>query len=249
MSRQPARRDRWFASRFPRPGCRSSSTSAPHGRSPTRRRPAYFARQLLRRSPPALVVRGGIRVSELPPGELHASRRLRVPRPAHARARQRDHPARGRAPASRTEPRHPTSPAHRPGKSGSRSSTLSCWPRSRARESRRRTSPGHGRRSSPRTAGFPSDGSATGSAGAGSSSRPDSASRSGCPRRPSRASSGFSRAVGLLEGRANGELAGVAFECGYYDQAHLNRDFREFAGTSPGEFAQRIVPDGGVVAS
>ena len=59
----------------------------------------------------------------------------------------------------------------------------------------------------------------------------------------------FSRAVGLLQGRANGELAEVAFECGYYDQAHLNRDFREFAGTSPGEFARRIVPDGGVVAS
>ena len=59
----------------------------------------------------------------------------------------------------------------------------------------------------------------------------------------------FTRAVGLLQGRADGELAGVAFECGYYDQAHLNRDFREFAGTSPGEFARRIVPDGGVVAS
>ena len=59
----------------------------------------------------------------------------------------------------------------------------------------------------------------------------------------------FSRAVGLLQGRANGELAEVAFECGYYDQAHLNRDFREFARTSPGEFARRIVPDGGVIAS
>ncbi len=59
----------------------------------------------------------------------------------------------------------------------------------------------------------------------------------------------FTRAVGLLQVRADGELAGVAFECGYYDQAHLNRDFREFAGTSPGEFARRIVPGGGVVAS
>lgn len=59
----------------------------------------------------------------------------------------------------------------------------------------------------------------------------------------------FTRAVALLHGRANGELANIAFECGYYDQPHLNRDFREFAGTSPAEFARRIVPDGGVVAS
>jgi AraC-like DNA-binding protein len=58
----------------------------------------------------------------------------------------------------------------------------------------------------------------------------------------------FDRAVELL-GRDGADLADVAFECGYYDQAHLNRDFREFAGKPPGVFMRQIVPDGGVVVS
>ena len=56
----------------------------------------------------------------------------------------------------------------------------------------------------------------------------------------------FDRAVALL-GRGDRDLAEVAFECGYSDQAHLNRDFREFAGTSPASFAKRLVPDGGAI--
>ena len=58
----------------------------------------------------------------------------------------------------------------------------------------------------------------------------------------------FDRAVELL-GRDGADLADVAFECGYYDQAHLNRDFRDFAGKPPGIFVRQIVPDGGVVVS
>ena len=57
----------------------------------------------------------------------------------------------------------------------------------------------------------------------------------------------FDRAFGLLE-RGDVSLAQLAFECGYYDQAHLTRDFREFAGTSPAKLSRRLMPDGGVIA-
>jgi AraC-like DNA-binding protein len=39
----------------------------------------------------------------------------------------------------------------------------------------------------------------------------------------------------------------LAYECGYYDQAHLNRDFREFAGTTPSDFITRCRPAGVIV--
>jgi AraC-like DNA-binding protein len=58
----------------------------------------------------------------------------------------------------------------------------------------------------------------------------------------------FNRALRLLRELPADGLAELAFECGYYDQAHLNRDFRAFAGTSPGELARRIGPDGAVLA-
>ena len=42
--------------------------------------------------------------------------------------------------------------------------------------------------------------------------------------------------------------ADVAYECGYADQSHLNRDFRELAGTTPSDFITRLLPGyGGVV--
>jgi AraC-like DNA-binding protein len=57
----------------------------------------------------------------------------------------------------------------------------------------------------------------------------------------------FEHAVERL-GRDDGaRFAEIAQDCGYYDQAHLNRDFREFAGTSPGDYVGRLLPDGGGV--
>ena len=43
----------------------------------------------------------------------------------------------------------------------------------------------------------------------------------------------FRRALRLLAG-PDPSLADVALRCGYYDQAHFNRDFRAFTGTTPG---------------
>jgi AraC-like DNA-binding protein len=44
----------------------------------------------------------------------------------------------------------------------------------------------------------------------------------------------FERAVERL--RAGAALAELALDCGYYDQAHFNRDFRAFAGATPTEY-------------
>jgi AraC-like DNA-binding protein len=57
----------------------------------------------------------------------------------------------------------------------------------------------------------------------------------------------FSRAVELL-GRTRIPLVALAHECAYFDQAHMTREFREFAGTTPREFASRLIPGGGVLA-
>jgi AraC-like DNA-binding protein len=53
----------------------------------------------------------------------------------------------------------------------------------------------------------------------------------------------FRRALGLLqEGRD--ALADVALTAGYYDQPHMNAEFRELAGISPSEFLRARYPTG-----
>jgi AraC-like DNA-binding protein len=39
----------------------------------------------------------------------------------------------------------------------------------------------------------------------------------------------------------------VAHAAGYADQSHLNREFRDLAGTTPSDFVRRLIPAGGVV--
>ena len=57
----------------------------------------------------------------------------------------------------------------------------------------------------------------------------------------------FDRVAERLRAVEEPQLAEVAFDCGYYDQAHLNRDFREFAGTTPSAYLARRLPDRGGV--
>ena len=55
----------------------------------------------------------------------------------------------------------------------------------------------------------------------------------------------FQRAATLMADPAGPSLCEIALDCGYYDQAHLNRDFRAFAGRTPTELIAARLPDGG----
>ena len=57
----------------------------------------------------------------------------------------------------------------------------------------------------------------------------------------------FQRATSLLALTPDTDAASLAVACGYYDQSHMIRDFRQFAGVTPGEYAATLVPDGGFV--
>lgn len=59
----------------------------------------------------------------------------------------------------------------------------------------------------------------------------------------------FRQAVRRLERDDGSRFAEIAQDCGYYDQAHLNRDFRELGGTTPGELIASMLPEGFGVAA
>lgn len=46
----------------------------------------------------------------------------------------------------------------------------------------------------------------------------------------------FDRARGLVASPANYQLSGIALDCGYSDQSHMTREFREFADCSPARY-------------
>lgn len=54
----------------------------------------------------------------------------------------------------------------------------------------------------------------------------------------------FRRCVGMLERDDGRRFAEIATACGYYDQAHMNREFRALAGSSPGDFVASRLPAG-----
>lgn len=54
----------------------------------------------------------------------------------------------------------------------------------------------------------------------------------------------FEEAIGRLQDDTVTSFAELALDCGYYDQAHLARDLRQFTGLPPRELAKRRLPDG-----
>lgn len=56
-------------------------------------------------------------------------------------------------------------------------------------------------------------------------------------------------AVDALRIDGEARLAEVAADCGYYDQAHFTRDFREFTGMTPSAFVKGRLPDSGGVST
>lgn len=53
----------------------------------------------------------------------------------------------------------------------------------------------------------------------------------------------FRQAERLLRAPGHRSLASIALTCGYYDQAHLNRDFREFSGCTPTAHLEQLQGD------
>ncbi len=59
----------------------------------------------------------------------------------------------------------------------------------------------------------------------------------------------FGRVVRAVRANRAADLADVAAMAGYYDQSHLARDVRQFAGTTPGALRESLLPDGGGFAA
>ncbi|HET6160343.1 MAG TPA: AraC family transcriptional regulator [Dongiaceae bacterium] len=57
----------------------------------------------------------------------------------------------------------------------------------------------------------------------------------------------FAHAVERIKAANEESWADLAVACGYYDQAHFNRDFRRYSGRTPREFQAAMLPDGGGV--
>ena len=57
----------------------------------------------------------------------------------------------------------------------------------------------------------------------------------------------FAHAVERIRAADEESWADLAIACGYYDQAHFNRDFRRYSGRTPCEFCASQLPDGGGV--
>lgn len=58
----------------------------------------------------------------------------------------------------------------------------------------------------------------------------------------------FAHATDLVDGDTPLGWAELALHSGYYDQAHLIRDFRQFAGLTPGAYRRRLLPDSGGIS-
>ena len=59
----------------------------------------------------------------------------------------------------------------------------------------------------------------------------------------------FGSVVRTIRAGQTVDLAALAVASGYYDQSHLHRDVREFAGTTPGELVESLLPDRGGFAA
>ncbi len=54
----------------------------------------------------------------------------------------------------------------------------------------------------------------------------------------------FRTAASLLTAETAPAWSDLALTCGYFDQAHFNREFRRFSGYSPGEYRRSALADG-----